>query len=163
MATSTATTVDAYLASLPDDKRAEIKQVRAIVKKNLPKGYVGGMGYGMIYYSVPKSRLAETYNGQPLCYVGLGAQKNYNALYLMGAYGDGSNATKLKEGFASEGKKLDMGKSCVRFKRADDLALNAIAESIASVPMEDYIALYEKSRLLTKAGQKKAARKRSGG
>ncbi len=155
---SAAKTVEEYLASLPDERRKELSTVRAVVKKKLPKGYVEGMAYGMIYYHIPLARFPETYNGQPLCYVGLAAQKNHLALYLMGAYGSADSASKLQKGFARAGKKLDMGKSCVRFKAANDLALDAIGESIASMSPEAYIALYEKSRLLTKAGAKKATK-----
>lgn len=158
MATSTAKTVDEYLASLPDDRRAEIEAVRTVVKKRLPKGYVEGMDYGMIYYSVPLSRYPETYNGHPLCYAGLAAQKNYNAIYLMGVYGDGGDANKFKDAFAKAGKKLDMGKSCIRFSRASDLALDAVGDAIASMSPDEYIAMYERSRQQTKAGRAKVAK-----
>jgi uncharacterized protein YdhG (YjbR/CyaY superfamily) len=159
MAQSTAKSVDDYIASLPADRREIMTAVRKTVRKHLPKGYEEGMHYGMINYFIPFSRFPETYNGQPLCYVGLAAQKNHFALYLMGAYGSAESASSLKEGFKRAGKKLDMGKSCVRFKNIDDLALDAIAESIASIAPDDYIALYERSRLMTKAGAKKAAAK----
>lgn len=161
MVMSAAKTVDAYLASLPEDRRKTIRAVRDVVRKHLPKGYEEGMEYGMIYYYVPLSRYPETYNGYPLCYAGLSAQKNHNALYLLGVYGDGTKAKRFKEGFAKAGKKLDMGKSCVRFKTVDDLALDAVAEAIAAVPVDAYVEIYEKSRLQTKAGQRKAAAKKA--
>ncbi len=157
MVMSAAKTVDAYLKSLPADRRKEISAVRDIVLRNLPKGYVEGMEYGMIYYSIPLSRYPGTYNGHPLCYAGLAAQKNFNTIYLLGVYGDGARAKQFHDAFAKAGKKLDMGKSCVHFKAADDLALNAIGDAIASVSPDEHIAMYEKSRLQTKAGQKKAA------
>ena len=146
MVMSAATTVDAYLASLPEDKRAAISTVRDLVLENLPDGFVEGMGFGMIYYSIPLSRYPDTYNDQPLGYVALAAQKNFNAIYLMGVYGDPTRAAKFKEGFAKAGKKLDIGKSCVRFKSPDDLALGAIAETISSVSVEKFIEIYERSR-----------------
>ena len=146
MVMSSAKTVDAYLASLPDDKRTAISTVRDLVLENLPDGFVEGMGFGMIYYSIPLSRYPNTYNDQPLGYVALAAPKNFNAIYLMGVYGDPTRAAKFKEGFARAGKKLDIGKSCVRFKSPDDLALHAIAETIASVSVEDFIEIYERSR-----------------
>ena len=146
MLNRTAKTVEEYLASIPDESRTQISVVRDVVLRSLPKGYVEGMAYGMIYYSVPLDRYPETYNGRPLCYAGLAAQKNHNAIYLMGVYGDGGNAKQFMAAFAKAGKKLDMGKSCVRFKSADDLALDAIADSIASMPVDAYIAMYEKSR-----------------
>ena len=153
-----ARTVDEYLASLPDEKRHAIEAVRKVIRKNLPKGFEERMDYGMIGYYVPLSRFPETYNGHALCYAALAAQKNYNAVYLMNVYGDGPNAKRFAEGFRKAGKKLDMGKSCVRFKAADDLALDAIGDVIASTSVDEYIAIHERSRLQTKAGQAKAAR-----
>ncbi|MEO7771687.1 MAG: DUF1801 domain-containing protein [Gemmatimonadaceae bacterium] len=158
---STAKSVDDYLAALPADRRREIEAVRAVVLENLPRGYEESMGFGMIAYSVPKTRLSETYNGHALMYAALAAQKNHNAVYLMGVYSDEKRAKTFVDAFAKAGKKLDIGKSCVRFKRADDLALDAIGDSIRAISVDDYVALYEKSRLLTKAGQKKAAAKKA--
>ena len=160
MARSSASTVEEYLSAWPADKRAAIDAVRAVVLRSLPEGYVEGMEYGMIYYSVPLSRYPETYNGHPLCYAGLAAQKNHNALYLMGVYGDDTNAKRFRNEFAKAGKRLDMGKSCVRFKSADDLAFDAIAETIASMPVDDYIALYERSR--PPSAKKRASRTNKG-
>jgi hypothetical protein len=159
MVSSAAKTVDAYLDSLPADRRDAISTVRSVVRKKLPKGYVEQMDFGMICYCIPLDRYPKTYNNHALCYAGLAAQKNYNAIYLMGVYGDGANAKKFKSAFEKAGKKLDMGKSCVRFKSVDDLELKAIGDTIASVPVDDYIAIYEKSRLQTKDGQRRAARK----
>ena len=158
MAISAARTVEEYLAELAPEQRTAIEAVRTVVKKRLPKGYKEGMEYGMIYYFIPLSRYPETYNGHPLCYAGLAAQKNYNAVYLMGVYGDDDKAKAFKDAFAKAGKKLDMGKSCVRFKAADDLALDAIGDAIAAMTPDEYIAMYEQSRLQTKAGQRKAAK-----
>lgn len=157
MVMSAAKSVDEYLASLPDDKHAAISSVRALVLRSLPRGYVEGMGYGMIYYSIPRSRYPNTYNGQPLCYVGLAAQKHFNAIYLMGVYSDAERTKKFKDGFAKAGKRLDIGKSCVRFKSPDDLALDAVAETIAGLSVEAFIELYERSR--TSAQKARAARK----
>ena len=146
MPRSAATTVDEYLQSLPDTSRAEIARVRDVILASLPLGYVEDMAYGMIYYSVPLSRYPKTYNGHPLGYVGLAAQKRYNAIHLVGVYSDKDGAKRLDDQFAKAGKKLDMGKGCVRFKRADDLALDAIAASIASLSVDDYISLHERAR-----------------
>ena len=159
MVSSAARTVDAYLESLDADRRKVISAVRDVVRKNLPKGYQEEMGFGMIAYNVPLTELAETYNKQPLMYAALAAQKNYNAIYLMGVYSDSARAKRFTDGFARAGKKLDIGKSCVRFKSLDDLPLDVIAETIAGLSMRDYIALYEKSRLFTKEGQRRAAKK----
>ena len=131
--------VEAYLASLPDDRRAELERVRLVVKQNLPAGYVEDVGFGMICYSVPLSAYRDTYNKQPLMYAALASQKNYLSLYLMSVYPDQRLDRKLREGFAAAKKKLDMGKSCIRFKRADDLALDAIGEIVAATPMDRWV------------------------
>jgi hypothetical protein len=159
MAKNPARTVPEYLASLPPDTRKEIEAVRKVVKRNLPKGFQEGMDYGLIGYFVPLSRFPETHNGHPLCYAALGAQKNYNAVYLMNVYGDGAIAKQFKEAFRKAGKKLDMGMSCVRFKAADDLALDAVGDVIASTSLDAYVDMYEKTRSQTKAGKARAARK----
>ena len=146
MAKSGAATVDEYLAELPEDRRAAIAEVREVVLRNLPAGYVETMSWGMIGYEIPLERYPKTYNGQPLMYAALGSQKNYCAVYLMGVYGDGEQARRFKEEFKRAGKKLDMGKSCVRFRTAADLALDAVGEVIAGTTPEQYIAIHEASR-----------------
>ena len=134
-----AKTVAEYLASLPEDRRGAIKTVRAVVKKNLPAGYKEGMDYGFIGWTVPLSVYPDTYNGQPLCYAALANQKNHMALYLMAAYAEGPIKQRLVKGFRAAGKKLDMGKSCIRFKSLDDLPLDVIAEVAAALPMKKYV------------------------
>ena len=146
MVTSKAATVPDYLAGLPAERRKAISAVRAVIRKNLPKGYKEAMGYGMICYSVPLARYPDTYNGQPLCYAALAAQKQYNAVYLMNVYGDAAEARAFKAAFKKAGKKLDMGKSCVRFKTADDLALDAVGHAIAATPVKAFIERYERAR-----------------
>ena len=146
MATSKATTVTEYLASLPEEKRKVIAKIRSVIKKNLPKGYKENIGWGAITYEVPLKDYPDTYNGQPLCYAALAAQKNYNALYLMRPYGDPQQRKFLEESFAKAGKKLDMGKSCIRFKSADDLPLPAIGQLIASTPVDAWIATAKAAR-----------------
>jgi uncharacterized protein YdhG (YjbR/CyaY superfamily) len=146
MVMSKATTVAGYLAELPADRRKTISTVRAVVRKHLPQGYKESIGYGMICYAVPLSTYPDTYNGQPLCYAALAAQKNYCAIYLMNVYGDAATAKAFREGFRQAGKKLDMGKSCVRFKTADDLPLDVIGRTIAATSMKDFIGQYERSR-----------------
>ena len=146
MVMSKAKTVADYMAELPADRRKTIAAVRAIVRKNLPKGYKESVGYGMICYNVPLSTYPDTYNGQPLCYAALAAQKNYCALYLMNVYGDTPTAAAFKDGFKKAGKKLDMGKCCVRFKTPDDLPLDVIGKTVAATPMKAFIEKYEKAR-----------------
>lgn len=146
MASSKAKTVAAYLKELPAERRKVVSNVRDMVRKHLPNGYQELMGYGMIMYSIPLARFPNTYNGYPLCYVALAAQKNYYALYLMGVYGGAEAAKAFRDAYRESGKKLDMGKSCVRFRTIDDLPLDLIGKTIASVSVEKYIAHYEKSR-----------------
>jgi hypothetical protein len=146
MVMSKATTVADYLAELPDDRRKAVSAVRAVVRKHLPKGYKESMGYGMICYSVPLSTYPDSYNGQPLCYAALAAQKQYNAVYLMNVYGDAAEARAFKAAFKKAGKKLDMGKSCVRFKTAGDLPLDVVGKTIAATPVKAFIEMHEKAR-----------------
>ena len=146
MVQSAATTVAGYLAEQPKEKRAVLSAVRKVIRKNLPRGYREEMGWGMITYAIPLEQYPETYNGQPLCYAALAAQKNHFGLYLTCAYGDPGQEKKLRDGFRKAGKKLDMGKSCVRFHRLEDLPLEVIGEVIAATPPEAFIARYEASR-----------------
>jgi hypothetical protein len=146
MVSSTATTVEAYLAELPEKRRAVIAEVRALILRNLPEGYRETMNWGMISYEIPLERYPKTYNGQPLSYVALAAQKNYYALYLMGVYGASAQEQRLRAAYAAAGKKLDLGKSCLRFRSLDDLLPDAISPIIASTPPDVYIAQYEASR-----------------
>ena len=143
MVRSRATNVDQYLRALPPERRREIEAVREVVRANLPPGYIESIDYGMIGYAIPLARFPDTYNGQPLCYAALAAQKNHNALYLMGAYMDPALDKALRDGAAKEGKKLDMGKSCLRFRRAEDLPLKAIARVVAATPVDRLIAQHE--------------------
>lgn len=146
MVQSAATSVDEYLRDLPDDRRAVIATLRSLIRKNLPKGFRETMASGMIAYGVPLERYPDTYNGQPLCYVALAAQKSYFSLYLMGVYQDQAEEARLREEFAKAGKKPDMGKSCVRFRSLDDLPLEAIGRLVAGTTPDAFIARYEASR-----------------
>lgn len=151
MARSNATTVEQYLAELPSDRRAVIASVRDVIRRNLPEGYRERVNWGMISYEIPLERYPDTYNGQPLSYAALAAQKNYYALYLTGVYQDAPLAQRLQTEFDKAGKKLDMGKSCVRFKKLDDLPLDVIGKFIAGTSPEQFIATYEQSRHATKS------------
>ncbi len=146
MASSSAKTVEAYLEELPPDRRGVISAVRDVVCRNLPKGYRETMNWGMISYEVPLERYPNTYNGQPLMYAALAAQKNHYALYLMGLYPEAAESGWFREEFTKAGKKLDMGKSCVRFRKLADLPLDTIAKAIAMVPPEQFFEIMEKSR-----------------
>jgi hypothetical protein len=145
MASSKATTVSAYLKELPAERRAVISTVRDVVRKNLPKGYREAMSFGMIAYEIPLETYPDTYNGHPLAYVALAAQKNYYTLYLMGAYADPKVGKSLAPQFKARGKKLDMGKSCLRFKSLDDLPLDVIGNVIAAIPVDQMVAFAKKA------------------
>lgn len=145
MASSKASTVEAYLQELPDERREVIAAVRTLVNKRLPRGYVETMSWGMISWEIPLARYPATYNRQPLGYVALAAQKNHYALYLMGVYADSNNEKNLRQSYALAGKKLDMGKSCLRFRKLEDLLAEEVGAVIASMPVDAFIAHYEAS------------------
>ncbi len=159
---SKAKSVDAYLAELPPDRREAIEAVRKVILKNIDKGYEEGMQYGMIGYYVPHRIYPPGYHcdpKQPLPFVCLASQKNYMSLYLGCVYGDEGNAAKFHQAWAKTGKKLDMGKSCIRFKRVEDLALDVIAATIRRAPVKKYLACYEASiqSARSQAGKKQSA------
>src|SRR6188768_1194151 len=140
-----ATTVEKYLAELPEDRRAAIQAVRKVILENLDFGYREGMLYGVIGYFVPHERYPVGYHcdpKQPLCFIGLASQKNHMALYMMCQYVYGSGENSFRAAWTRTGKKLDMGKSCIRFKRVDDLALDLIAEAIRATPVDKHIKFY---------------------
>ncbi len=145
------TTVAAYLASLAPEKRAVIEDARAFVHRHLPKGYAEFMNWGVINWGIPLHEFSHTHNDQPLCYVGLGAQKSYNSLYLMGTYDSSSGAYTspfseklLVDAFKKAGKRLDMGKCCLHFKALDDLELTSVATVIAMSTPTEYLAYYKR-------------------
>lgn len=146
MVQSKAKTVEAYLKELPPDRREVVAAVRAVVLEHLPAGYVESIGWGMICWGIPLARYPNTYNGQPLGYVALAAQKAHYSLHLMSVYTDSKEEAELRDAFARAGKKLDMGKSCVRFRKLADLDLPAIARAVASTPPDAYIERYEANR-----------------
>jgi uncharacterized protein YdhG (YjbR/CyaY superfamily) len=145
-AKSPAKSIAEYLNELPEDRRAVIAELRKLIRKNLPKGYDEAVNFGMLCYQIPLERYPDTYNKQPLGYVALASQKNYYALYLMGAYMDPKQEAALKDAFAKAGRKMDMGKSCLRFRKLEDLPLDGVAKVIASTPPEKFIEMYEKNR-----------------
>jgi hypothetical protein len=132
-----------YLRKLDPERRKVLSAVRKVVNANLPKGYVEGVDFGAITWAVPLKMFPDTYNGHPLCCAALAAQKNYNSLYLMAAYGNPKQAAALRDGFKQHGLKLDMGKSCVRFKTLEDLPLDVIGSVIASLPPQALIDAHQ--------------------
>ncbi len=145
---SKATTVEQYIQQLPDDRRDAIEAVRKTILKNLPKGFEEGMQYGMIGYYVPHSHYPAGYHcdpKQPLPFAALASQKNYMSLYLMGCYGEEKERERFEQAWAKAGKKLDMGKSCVRFRKLDDVPLEVVGAAIKRVGVKKYIEIYEAS------------------
>ena len=142
---SDATSVEDYLESLPDDRAEALQEVRSTILANLPDGYVEMMGWGMIAYVIPKNRYPDTYNGQPLMYAALASQKNHMAVYLSGVYTDDDDRTSFEAAYKATGKRFDMGKSCVRFRKLDDLPLDVLGSAIAAVPVDEMIARTERA------------------
>ena len=140
---SKATTVAAYLEELPEDRREAIATVRQVILDNLPEGYVEAMNWGMISYEIPLETYPDTYNGQPLMYAALASQKNHMAVYLMGIYMFDERRDDFERRYKATGKRFDVGKSCVRFRKLDDLPLDLIAEAVAMVPMTEHIEAVE--------------------
>ena len=143
---SSATTVKQYLSELPADRREAVEALRAMVLKNLPEGYVEVMNWGMITYEIPLEVYPKTYNKEPLMYAALASQKNHIGVYLCGIYCYPELLKSFKAAYAKTGKKLDMGKSCIRGKKLEDFDLEAIAEVVRAVPLEQYLKHYEASR-----------------
>lgn len=141
-----AKTVDEYLQSLPEDRKLIIEIVRAVILKNLPPGYGETINWGMLCYEIPLQKYPHTYNKQPLSYAALAAHKNYFSLYLPCFYNHAALKDHFQKELAASGKKLDMGKSCIRFRKVDDLPLELIGKTIARVSVDEFIQLYEKSR-----------------
>jgi hypothetical protein len=147
------TTVAAYMASLTPEKRAVIEEARALVRRHIKKGYAEFMNWGVINWGIPLAEFSDTHNGQPLCYVGLGAKKNYNSLYLMGVYESASgkyttpfSQKLLADAFKKAGKRLDMGNCCLHFKTLDDLELTSVGKVIAMSTPKEYLAYYKRTR-----------------
>ena len=145
---SEATTVAEYLAGLPDDRREAISAVRAVILDRLPAGYVETMNWGMICYEVPLETYPDTYNGQPLAYAALASQKQHMSVYLTALYGDEARRERFEADYRATGKRLDAGKSCVRFRRLDDLPLDLVGDAIAALSVADFCALYEEASSL---------------
>lgn len=145
---SKATTVDAYIAELPEDRRKAISELRKVIKKNMPKGFQEGMGYGMMGYTVPHSKYPAGYHcnpKDPLPFMSIASQKNFIAVYHMGVYANPQLLKWFTEAHAkASAKKLDMGKSCVRYKKPEDIPYKLIGELAAKITPDEWIAMYEK-------------------
>lgn len=172
---SKAKTVAEYLASLPQDRRAAIEAVRQVILKNLDKDYEEGMSYGAIGYYVPHRIYPPGYHCDPklpLPFAGLGSQKNHMSLGIMSNYGGSDEEKRFRAAWLKTGKKLDMGKCCVRFKKLEDVPLDVVGESIRRMPAKKFVEFYDNARQAfskpkakkanvakAKAGAKKAAKK----
>jgi hypothetical protein len=143
---SKATSIPQYLKELPDDRRAAIEAVRKVILQNLDGDIEEGMQYGMIGYHIPYRVFPQGYHckpKQPLPYACLASQKNHMSLYLMSVYGEGTEGENwFRREWSKTGKKLDMGKSCIRFKKVDDLALDVIGAAFRRVGAKQYVAHY---------------------
>ena len=146
MVSSKAETVEEYLGELPDERRDAIAEVRDVILENLPDGYIETMNWGMIAYEVPLEASGETYNKKPLMYAALASQKNHMAVYMTSVFADADLEAWFRESYQASGKKLDMGKSCVRFKKLEQLPLEVIGEAIARTSVEDFVEQYHQSR-----------------
>ena len=171
------TTVEQYLDQLPEDRRLAIETVRKTIVKNLPKGYEEAISYGMIGYVVPHSIYPDGYHCNPelpLPFASLASQKSHMAFYCMGIYMDPEEEARFRNAWLDTGKKLDMGKSCIRFKKIEDVPLNVIGQMVKRTSVKKFIANYEtaikkttKQKPVTKATNakkkpipKKAAKKK---
>lgn len=143
MVSSSAATPEAYLAELPDGRRETVAAVRQVILDHLPDGFVEGMDFGMLGYHIPLADFPDTYNGHPLGLAALANQKRHIALYLMGVYGDDAERDWFVDAWRATGKKLDMGRSCVRFTRLDQVPLDVLGEAIARVRPADLIAMHD--------------------
>ncbi len=155
------TEIAAYLAKQPADRRAALSAVRDAINAKLAPGYEEAMQYGMISWRVPESVLParEVYNKQPLAIASLGSMKNYMVLHMMGLYGDAKERAWFDKAYKASGKKLDMGKGCLRFTSLDNLAVDVVAEAMSRISVERYVAGYRAARA-TRATAKPAKAKK---
>lgn len=135
-----------YLKALPPERRAVVAATRKLVTKHLPKGYVERQNGGFISYEIPLADYPATHNRQPLCYIGMAAQKNHYALYLVGCYMSDTQRGRLETAYKASGRRIDMGKSCLRYSTYEELPEKVLGELIAEMAPAQFIAMYEKAR-----------------
>ncbi|MCB9914515.1 MAG: DUF1801 domain-containing protein [Planctomycetes bacterium] len=156
---SRAATVEDYLASLPPDRREALQAIRAVIKKNIDPAFEEGMQYGMLGYYLPHSRYPQGYHcdpKQPLPFASVASQKNHIGLYLFCVYCDAAEQARFVEEWKASGKKLDMGKSCVRVKKLEDIPLDVLGKTFKRVKAKAFVAAYEAGLAGTAAGAKRA-------
>jgi len=142
-----ATTPEEYINELPDDRKVVILKIREVIAKNIPNGFEAGMGYGMLSYHIPKNMYPDGYHCDPklpLPFMNLASQKNFIALYHMGIYANENLLNWFVEEFPKHCKrKLDMGKSCIRFKKMDDIPYDLIGELVSKMTPQEWINIYD--------------------
>ena len=142
MVSSNAKTVDEYIAELPEARADVVSAVRELLLANLPQGLEETMNWGMISYEVPFSVFPNTYNKQPLMFAALAAQKHHYSIYLSSIYAIEEIRAKFEADYLATGKRYDVGKGCIRFRKLEDLPLDVVAKAVASVSMEEFIDAY---------------------
>lgn len=148
MVSSSAVTIAEYLVELPESDRAVIEQLRKSFRKHLPKGLEEVMNWGMITYQIPLATVPKTYNNQPLAFAAIARQKNYFSIYLMAVYADEVLRKNFEEDYRNTGKRMDIGKACIRFKALSDLPVEVIEKYLGSMSVEEYIERYSALRSL---------------
>ena len=143
---SKANSVEQYLNEFPEDRKESLSKVRETIIENLPTGYDEVMNWGMITYEVPLEIFPDTYNGKPLMYAALASQKNHMSVYLTGCYMSPDIRKKFENAYKQSGKKFDAGKSCIRFKKVEDLPLELIGKTIGLMSVEQFIKNYLSTR-----------------
>jgi hypothetical protein len=138
--------IRAYWAGLPDERARILRELRKTILSHLPAGFTEKFEQGLLSYVIPLSTYPQTYNGQPLLLAAVASQKSFVTLYLMAVYGDTKLETWFKDAYARSGKRLDMGRSCVHFRKADDIPHSVIGAAIAKVSVKQYIRIYEAAR-----------------
>ncbi len=143
---SDAKSVEDYLAELPADRFEAITQLRELILERIPDGYEEAMNWGMITYQVPLSTYPDTYNEKPLMYAALASQKNHFAVYLSGIYQEDGKRDSFLEAYKETGKRLDVGQSCVRFRKIDDVPFEVIGDAIAAIPVSEFVSVAKAAR-----------------
>ena len=143
MVSSKAPTVTEYLADLMPERREVVSKVREVMLASLPLGIEENMNWGMISYEVPLSVCPKTYNGKPLMFAALAAQKHHYSVYLSGIYSFENLRQEFERDYLATGKRYDVGKGCIRFRKLEDLPLDVIAKAIGAVDMDTFVARYQ--------------------
>ena len=142
MVSSSATSVDSYLAELTPERSRDVAKLRELCLNHLPAGLEEAMNWGMISYQVPFSKVEQTYNNQPLLFAAIASQKQYISLYLMPIYAFDEAREKFESDWRASGMKLNVGKACIRFRNLDSAPLDVIQRALGQVTVEEYVSRY---------------------